>query len=133
MRVVSCCSGGRFWPEQYLGPDDVLAYGRRDAHLRGCAVALVVAAVSRTVDPSAPEVINRTPYTSKVDMWSLGTIVYLMCVRVRRAAVSSACVSIARRTLRCRLCGFPPFYDADIQVCLLARNAHALTGEGFHL
>ena len=60
----------------------------------------VMATACGTPGYVAPEVLNNEPYTSKVDMWSLGVIIYIL------------------------LCGFPPFYDENNaalfkQVCCL--------------
>jgi serine/threonine protein kinase len=45
-----------------------------------------------TVGYTAPEIVNDQRYSLSVDLWALGCVLYTM------------------------LCGFPPFYDEDIQV-----------------
>ncbi|KAJ1658225.1 MAPK-activated protein kinase Srk1 [Dispira simplex] len=45
-----------------------------------------------TVGYTAPEIVNDQKYSTGVDMWALGCVLYTM------------------------LCGFPPFYDEDVQV-----------------
>jgi len=46
----------------------------------------------RTIGYTAPEVVKNEPYTKAVDSWALGCVLYAF------------------------LCGFPPFYDEDVQV-----------------
>lgn len=45
-----------------------------------------------TVGYTAPEIVNDQRYSKSVDMWALGCVLYTI------------------------LCGFPPFYDEDVQV-----------------
>ncbi|KAJ1911120.1 MAPK-activated protein kinase Srk1 [Tieghemiomyces parasiticus] len=45
-----------------------------------------------TVGYTAPEIVNDQKYSTGVDMWALGCVLYTM------------------------LCGFPPFYDEDVQI-----------------
>ncbi|KAJ1987952.1 MAPK-activated protein kinase Srk1 [Dimargaris cristalligena] len=45
-----------------------------------------------TVGYTAPEIVNDQKYSTGVDMWALGCVLYTL------------------------LCGFPPFYDEDVQI-----------------
>jgi serine/threonine protein kinase len=72
-------------------------------------VCLIVCCVVVSLRAAAPEVLTAEetgPYGKEVDLWSIGVILYILCV--------VPCLSALRLGLTVRrLCGFPPFYDEN--------------------
>ena len=72
---------------------------------------------------SAPEIANAEAYEASVDMWSVGVILYTMCVATVMALSWRCCwekncvASLLCSYAHYSLAGFPPFYaeeDSDL-------------------